>query len=163
MCLYCSLCTMRHAILLSRNGIRFFSIKNLHTSLYVFHSAKELLRNRGICSKAWNEWDESSRALPKIGAKQFEPNGSWLQNKQIEKGLESRRFLIAIERVERSSQLASAEWLPEQKKARVTKKSGHEWNNFGLEVNANLYLIAEEALILLETVRCKDTLRCVIM
>lgn len=122
-------------------------------TICMFCSAQELLRNKGICSNAWKEWEESSRTLPKIGgSKEFEPNGSWLEKKQIEKGLNSREFLLGIERVERSSQLASAEWLPEQKHARVTKKVGNDWANFGHEINSSLYLIPEEALILLETV-----------
>lgn len=90
--------------------------------------------------------------LPSTGHKQYEPNNSWLQNKQIEKGLKSRETLLAIERVERRSQLASAEWLPQESRARVTKRSGQDWTSFGLEENLELYLMPEEALLLLELV-----------
>ncbi|XP_026825311.1 uncharacterized protein LOC105287661 isoform X2 [Ooceraea biroi] len=41
--------------------------------------------------------------------------------------------------------------MPVQKKALVTKRSGQDWGNFGLEKNGSLYLLAEEALFLLET------------
>lgn len=57
-----------------------------------------------------------------------------------------------IERVERISQLAVAEWLPERRKAQVIKKSGQDWGNFGIEINKTLLLFPEEALLLLEMV-----------
>lgn len=113
---------------------------------------EELLRNKGIKCNAWDEYERSTKTLPKTGMKQFEPDDSWLQNMQIEKGLKSRKNLIAVERVDRISQLASAEWLPLQKRARVKKYSGQDWGNYGLEKNCALYLLPEEALFLLETV-----------
>lgn len=98
------------------------------------------------------EWERCLKILPKTGKKHFEPNNCWLQNVQIEKGLKNRRDLLNIERVERISELASAEWIPSQKKALVTKRSGQEWNNFGQEKNGSLYLLPEETLFLIETV-----------
>ncbi|XP_031826959.1 tRNA splicing endonuclease subunit 54 [Nomia melanderi] len=114
-------------------------------------TAEELLQNKGIKCNAWDEYERSAKTLPKTGMKQFEPDDSWLQNMQIEKGIKSRKNLIAVERVDRISQLASAEWLPLQKRARVKKYSGQDWGNFGLEKNCALYLLPEEALFLLET------------
>ncbi|KZC10248.1 PREDICTED: putative uncharacterized protein DDB_G0282133 [Dufourea novaeangliae] len=114
-------------------------------------TAEELLQNKGLKYKAWNEYERSAETLPKIGMKQFEPDNSWLQNMQIEKGIKSHKNLIAVERVDRISQLASAEWLPLQKRARVKKFTGVDWGNFGLEKNCVLYLLPEEALFLLET------------
>ncbi|XP_033338537.2 tRNA splicing endonuclease subunit 54 [Megalopta genalis] len=114
-------------------------------------TVEELLQNKGIKCSAWDEYERSVRTLPKTGMKQFEPDDSWLQNMQIEKGLKSRKNLIAVERVDRISQLASAEWLPAMKRARVKKHSGQDWGNFGLEKNCALYLLPEEALFLLET------------
>ncbi|XP_076642399.1 tRNA splicing endonuclease subunit 54 [Halictus rubicundus] len=114
-------------------------------------TVEELLRNKGIKCNAWDEYERSAKTLPKTGMKQFEPDDSWLQNMQIEKGLKSRKNLIAVERVDRISQLASAEWLPLQKRARVKKYSGQDWGNYGLEKNCALYLLPEEALFLLET------------
>ncbi|XP_046741148.1 uncharacterized protein LOC124408330 [Diprion similis] len=119
--------------------------------------APELLKNKGITFEAWKKWDKTAETLPRKGQKQYEPNNSWLQNKQIEKGLKDRKDLLGIERVERSSQLATAEWLPLESRARVTKKSGQEWTNFGLEENLELYLIPEEALLLLELNRLELT------
>ncbi|XP_078050913.1 tRNA splicing endonuclease subunit 54 [Augochlora pura] len=114
-------------------------------------TVEELLQNKGIKCSAWDEYERSVKTLPKTGMKQFEPDDSWLQNMQIEKGLKSRKNLIAVERVDRISQLASAEWLPLLKRARVKKHSGQDWGNFGLEKNCALYLLPEEALFLLET------------
>ncbi|OAD62169.1 tRNA-splicing endonuclease subunit Sen54 [Eufriesea mexicana] len=121
--------------------------KNIPTNML---TAEELLENKGLKYNAWDEYEKSSKTLPKTGMKQFEPNNSWLQNMQIEKGIMARKNLIAIERVDRISQLASAEWLPAQKKAKVKKYSGQDWSSFGLEKGGTLYLIPEEALFLLE-------------
>ena len=115
-------------------------------------SGGELLQHRGIRYEAWDEYEKSSKVLPKTGKKLFDPNGSWLQHKQIEKGLQLRNDLLHIERIERKSQLSIAEWLPCENKIRVLKKLGQEWSNFGLEENGVLYLIPEEALVLLEMV-----------
>lgn len=71
---------------------------------------------------------------------------------QLENGLKNRKRLLAVEKVDRASQLASAEWLPGSQKARVTKKSGQKWDSFGYEEKMQLYLLPEEALILLEMV-----------
>lgn len=60
---------------------------------------------------------------------------------------------MAIERVERKSQIALGEWLPNERKVQVIKRSGQVWANFGFEVNSVLYLNPEEALSLLEMVR----------
>ncbi|XP_012264106.2 uncharacterized protein LOC105690667 isoform X1 [Athalia rosae] len=113
-------------------------------------SAAELLVNKGICHETWERWNKTAEILPSVGQKQYEPNSCWLQKKQIEKGLNDRKELLGVERVERKSQLAAAEWLPQESRARVTKKSGQEWTNFGVEENCQLYLIPEEALMLLE-------------
>lgn len=124
-----------------------------YINLYIlFNRAEELLRNKGIRITVLEEWDKSLQVLPRSGEKHFEPNNSWLEKVQIEKGLKTRRDLLNIERVERISDLASAEWMPTQKKALVTKKSGQDWSNFGTDKNGSLYLIPEEALFLLETV-----------
>ncbi|KAK2581361.1 hypothetical protein KPH14_008127 [Odynerus spinipes] len=113
-------------------------------------TAEQLIQSKGIKCNAWDEWEQSRKVLPKFGQKQFEPNNSWLEKVQIEKGIKNIRDLLNIERVERISQLAIAEWLPDKKKAQVVKKSGQDWGNFGTEINNILYLIPEEALLLLE-------------
>ncbi|XP_047363489.1 uncharacterized protein LOC124954496 [Vespa velutina] len=113
-------------------------------------TAEQLIQNKGIKYQTWKEWEESKKVLPKFGQKQFEPNNSWLENIQIEKGIKNCRDLLNIERVERISQLAVAEWLPDRRKAQVIKKSGQDWGNFGIEINKTLLLFPEEALLLLE-------------
>ena len=113
---------------------------------------ESLLQNKGIRYEAWDEYEKSLKVLPKTGKKLFQPNGSWLQQKQVEKGLQHRKDLLIIERVERKSQLAIAEWLPSEKRVRVLKKLGPEWSNFGTEINSTLYLMPEEALLMLEMV-----------
>lgn len=125
------------------NDEREILLKNMLT-------AEQLIQNKGIKCNTLKEWEQTRKILPKFGQKQFEPNNSWLEKVQIEKGVQNCKDLLNIERVERISQLASAEWLPEKKKAQVIKKSGQDWNNFGVEINNILYLIPEEALLLLE-------------
>lgn len=120
--------------------------------LHILIRAEQLIQNKGIKYQTWKEWEESRKVLPKFGQKQFEPNNSWLENIQIEKGIKNCRDLLSIERVERISQLAVAEWLPERRKAQVIKKSGQDWGNFGIEINKTLLLFPEEALLLLEMV-----------
>lgn len=121
--------------------------------MYFFaNRAEELLRSKGIRNNVLEQWERSMQILPGSGKKHFEPNNSWLQNTQIDKSLKNRRDLLNIERVDRISELARAEWIPLEKKALVTKKSGQDWNKFGLERNGFLYLLPEEALFLLETV-----------
>lgn len=115
-------------------------------------SASQLLKIKGIGYTVLNDWQQSELALPKTGKKYFEPNGSWLQDMQLENGLKNRKRLIELERVDRNSQLAIAEWLPGIQKAKVTKKSGQKWENFGHEERGQMHLLPEEALILLEMV-----------
>ncbi|KAK0167775.1 hypothetical protein PV327_001639 [Microctonus hyperodae] len=123
---------------------------NNEQSLGQHLTVKELLSTKGICSRLIDEHNQVTRVLPKTGEKLFEPNGSWLQNKQIDTCLDTRKDLIKVERVNRLSALAVAEWLPHQNKAKVTKRSGVDWNNYGNDIRGTLYLIPEEALLLLE-------------
>ncbi|KAJ8682760.1 hypothetical protein QAD02_018552 [Eretmocerus hayati] len=115
-----------------------------------FLSASQLLLNKGIGNTAWDEWQQSEVTLPKSGQKYFEPSGTWLRDMQLENALKNRKKLLEIERVDRLSQLALAEWLPGIQKARVTKKSGQKWDCFGTDEKGHLYLLPEEALLLLE-------------
>lgn len=74
-----------------------------------------------------------------------------LENQQIDTNLNSRKKLINCERVARLSQLACADWLQYERKAKITKITGC-CQNYGTSVNGTIYLIPEEALLLLETV-----------
>lgn len=100
----------------------------------------------------WQEWEESSLTLPKTGEKSFEPNESWLEKRQIENGIKKRKELLNLQRVERTSGLSTAKWLPDKKKALVTKTCGKSINNFGASEKSSMYLLPEEALYLAETV-----------
>lgn len=79
-----------------------------------------------------------------------------MEKLQLENGLKNRKRLIEIERVERMSQLALAEWLPGSQRAKVTKQSGQKWDSFGFVEKSQLYLLPEEAMILLEMVMMHD-------
>ena len=120
---------------------------------FFIFSAAQLLKVKGLGSAVWEEWQKSEFALPRIGKKYFEPTGTWLQTMQLENGLKNRKRLLDIQRVERRSQLALAEWLPGIQRARITKRSGQKWDSFGYEEKCQLYLLPEEALVLLEMVR----------
>lgn len=50
------------------------------------------------------------------------------------------------------STLSCADWIPDVKKAKVTKKVGKVWENLGHHSNDEDWLFPEEALLLLETV-----------
>lgn len=115
-----------------------------------FLRAEQLLLNKGIRCNTVDEYEKYSKLLPKTGKKLFEPKCTWLESKKIEKDLQYRSDLLAIERVERKSQIALGEWLPNERKVQVIKRSGQVWANFGFEVNSVLYLNPEEALSLLE-------------
>lgn len=39
--------------------------------------------------------------LPEIGLKEVTPNGSWLEQKQIQAALEARKHLVEVERIEK--------------------------------------------------------------
>ncbi|XP_043476090.1 uncharacterized protein LOC122507444 [Leptopilina heterotoma] len=115
-----------------------------------FLRAEQLLLNKGIRCNTVDEYERYSQLLPKTGKKLFEPKCTWLESKKIEKDLQYRSDLLAIERVERKSQIAFGEWLPNERKVQVLKRAGQVWANFGFEVNSILYLNPEEALSLLE-------------
>lgn len=97
-------------------------------------------------------WHKGS-PLPKTGKKHFEPTGTWLEEKQIENGLKTRKKLLELERVDRMSQLSLAEWLSHCQKAKVVRLSGKVWDTFGYYEQSQMYLLPEEALFLLEMVR----------
>ncbi|KAF7995914.1 hypothetical protein HCN44_007021 [Aphidius gifuensis] len=113
-------------------------------------TASELLKTRGIQAEASHDFDRSSYVIPKSGYKLSNPSGSLLENQQIDTNLNSRKNLIKCERVTRLSQLACADWLQYERKAKITKITGC-CQNYGTTVNGTIYLLPEEALLLLET------------
>lgn len=111
------------------------------------------MKARGIQTKVCHDLDVTSFILPKSGEKLIEPSQSLLENQQINTTLSSQKKVISIEKVGRVSQLALAEWLQDKKLAKVIRKhSTIHWQNYGTASGDTLYLIPEEALLLLELV-----------
>ncbi|XP_035432654.2 uncharacterized protein LOC118264294 [Spodoptera frugiperda] len=90
-------------------------------------------------------------SLPEIGLKDVAPNGSWLEQKQIQAALEARKYLIEVERIEKCGVLSHAIWRDDLKLAEVTQKSGGHWQYLGHNVGKTLFLNPEETLFLMET------------
>ncbi|KAH9640700.1 hypothetical protein HF086_007271 [Spodoptera exigua] len=90
-------------------------------------------------------------SLPEIGLKDVAPNGSWLEQKQIQAALEARKYLIEVERIEKCGVLSHAIWRDDLKLAEVTQKSGGHWQYLGHNVGKMLFLNPEETLFLMET------------
>ncbi|XP_049868877.1 uncharacterized protein LOC126368776 [Pectinophora gossypiella] len=90
------------------------------------------------------------RTLPEVGLKDVMPNGSWLENKQIQSALEARKHLIEVERIEKCGVLSQAVWREELMLAEVMQKAGGHWQYLGHNVGKQLYLKPEEALFLME-------------
>uniref|UniRef100_A0A1B6GV98 tRNA-splicing endonuclease subunit Sen54 N-terminal domain-containing protein n=1 Tax=Cuerna arida TaxID=1464854 RepID=A0A1B6GV98_9HEMI len=89
--------------------------------------------------------------LPSAGLKDFQPNNSWLEQKQIQTALHERKALLEEERVEKWSCLMSAQWVPEKRKAFVKQKNKH-WEVYGHHSAADDldWLFPEEVLFLME-------------
>ncbi|XP_014241098.1 putative uncharacterized protein DDB_G0282133 [Cimex lectularius] len=89
--------------------------------------------------------------FPTVGWREYRPSDTWLEKKQIQACLEDKLSLLRSERIDKVANLATAEWLPEHQKAKVTKKVGKHWDVFGhYKENAD-WLYPEEALFLIET------------
>ncbi|XP_063361774.1 uncharacterized protein LOC134650770 [Cydia amplana] len=89
-------------------------------------------------------------SLPELGLKDVIPNGSWLEQKQIQSSLEARRHIIEVERIEKCGTLSQADWNDELQLAEVTKNAGGHWQYVGHNIGKQLYLYPEEALYLME-------------
>ncbi|CAK1547351.1 unnamed protein product [Leptosia nina] len=89
--------------------------------------------------------------LPEAGFKSVFSNGSWLEQKQVQAALETKKHLIGVERIEKSSTLSQAHWKEELNLAEVTHKVGGHWQYLGHNVGKILYIQPEEALFLMET------------
>uniref|UniRef100_T1H9I1 tRNA_int_end_N2 domain-containing protein n=1 Tax=Rhodnius prolixus TaxID=13249 RepID=T1H9I1_RHOPR len=90
------------------------------------------------------------KELPTSGWKEYCPNNSWLEQKQIQVSLEDKYLMIGVERIEKQSNLAKAEWHVDRKKAKVLKQIGKHWEVVGHHQDNELWLLPEEALYLLE-------------
>ncbi|KAG8041224.1 hypothetical protein G9C98_002212 [Cotesia typhae] len=116
-------------------------------------NAEELLASNSLRARVSNEIEQTTKVIPKTGLRLFEPNGSWLQNRQIDACLEARRDLINVERVKKVSKLAVGEWLPQERRVIVTKRSGVDWNNFGFQQAYELLINAPNSDCSLEEYR----------
>ncbi|XP_004932547.1 uncharacterized protein LOC101735977 isoform X2 [Bombyx mori] len=90
-------------------------------------------------------------ALPIIGLKEVVPNGSWLEQKQIQVALEARKHLIEVNRIEKQGSLSHAEWRNDLRLAEVIRQTGGYWQFYGHHQGKKLYLKPEEALFLMES------------
>ncbi|CAK1596418.1 unnamed protein product [Parnassius mnemosyne] len=93
---------------------------------------------------------KNQATLPELGLKNVSPTGSWLEQKQIQSAIESRKHLIDAERIEKSGVLSHAVWRESLMLAEVTQKSGGHWQFMGHNVGKKLFLFPEEALFLME-------------
>lgn len=107
----------------------------------------KMLTGDQLVAKGVTKVDNS---LPEIGLKNVLPNGSWLEQKQIQAALEERRHLLQVERIEKTGTLSHAEWRDELKLAEVTQQVGGYWHFLGHSAEKKFYLRPEEALYLME-------------
>lgn len=57
-----------------------------------------IFRGEALVVKGITKIDAS---LPEVGLKDVTPNGSWLEQKQVQSALEARKYLIEVERIEK--------------------------------------------------------------
>ncbi|XP_059487958.1 uncharacterized protein LOC132203839 [Neocloeon triangulifer] len=92
----------------------------------------------------------SRAASLKRGQKRSNPDGSWLEEEEINRSRLQQRALLTLQRKEKKCLRSTAEWVPEKALARVTKKQGKLWSTFGFERDKHVWLRPEEALYLLD-------------
>ncbi|KAK4016722.1 uncharacterized protein LOC116925295 [Daphnia magna] len=105
-------------------------------------SAKELLDLRS--RKA------HPRSLPTMPPKDFVPTHSAEETATINAIVEEKMTYLKEERAERRNLLTKADWLPQEKVAKIEKKLGGGWDVYGFDKNGKTYLQPEEALFLIE-------------
>ncbi|ELT91160.1 hypothetical protein CAPTEDRAFT_229033 [Capitella teleta] len=85
------------------------------------------------------------------GLKSDEPDGSWLQAKQIDHYHRERKELLNEERVQVSKTLTKAQWDPVAQKVEVISKAMHQfWKVMGHVEEGRFWLQPEEALFLMD-------------
>ncbi|KAL8565506.1 hypothetical protein ACOMHN_049482 [Nucella lapillus] len=88
------------------------------------------------------------------GIKDFEPDGSWLEDKRLETYLEEHLSVLAEPRVEKSGNLVKGTWDSEMKLVNI-EKTAKFWMKMGFTDSDRNWLHPEEALFLME-VNCLD-------
>ncbi|KAK7111807.1 hypothetical protein V1264_011381 [Littorina saxatilis] len=108
-------------------------------------SAEELFR----CRKR-----ENLSVPQRGGAKDYEPDGSWLQDKRLEAFYEEHQSVLAEPRVEKSGSLVKGTWSSEMRLVNL-EKTAKFWMKMGFADQQRNWLHPEEALFLME-VNCLD-------
>lgn len=85
------------------------------------------------------------------GAKDFEPDGSFLQSKWIEALSQERSKILREQRVEREGGLVKGEWNKDLQLVELEKEMGKFWTYMGFIDSSRKWLFPEEALFLMET------------
>ncbi|CAB3224399.1 unnamed protein product [Arctia plantaginis] len=93
---------------------------------------------------------KQSITLPEVGSKDVVPDGSWLEQKQIQTALDSQKHILEVERIEKIGNISHAQWRDDLQLAEVTQKTSGCWQYFGHNVGKTLYLRPEEVLFLME-------------
>ncbi|XP_052267307.1 tRNA-splicing endonuclease subunit Sen54-like isoform X2 [Dreissena polymorpha] len=105
------------------------------------HSADELFRVRQGLEKSVPQ---------KGGVKDFMPDGSWIQGKQIEKFHEEREKVLAEPRVQKKCDYVHGLWTNESRLVEIEHEGKSFWKNMGFTRNGRKFLHPEEALFLME-------------
>ncbi|XP_040919353.1 tRNA-splicing endonuclease subunit Sen54 [Toxotes jaculatrix] len=91
-----------------------------------------------------------SHKIPVRGQKDFFPNDSEEQRRQLEQSLNEHWSLISEERVERLGNLVRATWIPGDQVVELQSPAGKFWQTMGFSANGKQILLPEEALYLME-------------
>lgn len=86
----------------------------------------------------------------KGGPKDYAPDGSWLQAKQLEHFYKERTKVLSEERVKKKGHLAHGEWKPEIGMVEMVGKVGKFWQTTGHVEGGKYLLYPEEALGLVD-------------
>ncbi|XP_071106541.1 tRNA-splicing endonuclease subunit Sen54-like [Haliotis cracherodii] len=95
---------------------------------------------------------QQDKSVPqKGGAKDYAPDGSWLQDKRLEAFHQERTAVLSEPRVERLGGLVQGTWNPSKKLVEFKKEMGKFWSHMGFVDESRKWLFPEEALFLTET------------
>ncbi|XP_046573391.1 tRNA-splicing endonuclease subunit Sen54-like [Haliotis rubra] len=112
-----------------------------------------LCKEKVLCAdKLFKCRRQQDRSVPqKGGAKDYAPDGSWLQAKRLEAFHQERTAVLAEPRVERLGGLVQGTWDPNRKLVQFKKEMGKFWSHMGFVDESRKWLFPEEALFLMET------------
>jgi len=125
---------------------------NLTNTIIMASSFNELTKdNAALSAKELFKYRlKRDNTVPtKGGQKEFEPDGSWMQNKAMEAFLQERTAVLSEPRVEKLKSLVHGVW-DEDKKLVNVDKPGKFWAHMGFTDKRRNWLYPEEALFLME-------------